>query len=80
MVRYLSGRLVDMDAADPKCLDCRGFDYRFQISDFMFSDFRFPISRFSDLQILASVIEYNSLNTSNVVPLRCDNVAPKYND
>jgi hypothetical protein len=46
----------------------------------MFSDFRFPISRFSDLQILASVIEYNSLNTSNVVPLRCDKVAPKSND
>jgi hypothetical protein len=65
MVRYLSGHLVDMDAADPKCLDCRGSDCRFQNSD---------------LQILASVVEYNSLNTSNVVPLRCDKVAPKCND
>jgi hypothetical protein len=70
MVRYLSGRLVDMDAADPKWLDCRGFNCRFQISNF----------QISDLQILASVVEYNSLNTSNVVQLRCDKVAPKSND
>jgi hypothetical protein len=34
MIRQLSGRLVDMDAADPKCLD---FNYRFQVSDFEIS-------------------------------------------